>query len=259
MENQELLINIENSIATLTINRPKYGNALSKDNYRAIMEAMKSFEDNEEVRVIIITSTGDNFSAGGDVTQFKVAIETKTHIPYDTVRETGYMIEAIIKNKKPVIAAVEGFAVGAGFGLAMACDFIVVGERSRLIPGFSNMGLPGDTGLIYRLYRAIGSFRTRRHLMLNETINASLAKEYGLAYDVVPDQTVYATALKLAHKLAQGPYIAYAYQKEMMATIEYPALDEFNQLEAKYMHEASKQANHFEAVEAFLNKRQPNF
>lgn len=65
MENQELLINIENSIATLTINRPKYGNALSKDNYRAIMEAMKSFEDNEEVRVIIITSTGDNFSAGG--------------------------------------------------------------------------------------------------------------------------------------------------------------------------------------------------
>lgn len=259
MTDKEILWEVNNFIATITINRPKVGNALSKDNYAQIQSLMTQFAEDDAVRVIVMTSSGNNFSAGGDVTQFLNAIEEQTYIPYDIVRETGFMIESMIKHPKPIIAAVEGFAVGAGFGLAMACDFIVLSQSTRLISGFINMGLPGDTGLLYKLYGALGSYQTRKHVMLNIPIDAKTAYDKGLAYEVVEDGQALSAAYVLAEKLANGPTQSYAYQKALLASLEYPQLDQFNQLESQFMHKASKHKQHQIAVEAFINKKQPDF
>ena len=129
----------------------------------------------------------------------------------------------------------------------------------RYSPAFINMAFPGDTGLIYSLQQAIGTFRTTKHVMLNEPITASLAQEYGLAYEVVADTKLMETSTQLATKLANGPIGALGYQKALMAEIFYPEIDEFNTKEAEYMHKSSMSEEHKEAVDAFLTKRSPKF
>ena len=256
---QTLLYTEENHIATVTINRPEYGNAFSEETYEEIIDVMNKIDENDQIDVAILTGAGKYFCSGGDIRYFQKMIDNEENISEENVLLTGKMVKSIKKNSKPVIAAINGVAAGAGLGLAMACDFIVMGENSKLIPAFINMAFPGDTVLIYTLQQAIGTFNTTKHVMLNEPITASLAKNYGMAYDVVSDENLLETANELATQLVHAPTEALGYQKALMAEMFYPELDSFNQKEAEYMHKSSKSKEHKEAVDAFLNKRKPNF
>ena len=254
-----LLYTEENQIATVTINRPEYGNAFSEETYEEIIDVMNKIDKNEQIHVAILAGAGKYFCSGGDIHFFQKLIDNKENISEENVLLTGQMVKSIKQNSKPVIAAINGVAAGAGLGLALACDFIVMGESSQLITAFINMAFPGDTGLIYSLQQAIGTFRTTKHVMLNEPITASLAQEYGLAYEVVADTKLMETSTQLATKLANGPIGALGYQKALMAEIFYPEIDEFNTKEAEYMHKSSMSEEHKEAVDAFLTKRSPKF
>lgn len=254
-----LLYKEENQIATVTFNRPEHGNAFSEETYEEFIDVMNKIDQNEKVQAVILTGAGKYFSAGGDVQFFQKMIDEKKSVSKENVLLTGRMVKSIKQNSKVVIAAVNGVAAGAGLGLALACDFIMMGESSQLVTAFINMAFPGDTGLIYTMQQAIGTFRTTKHVMLNEPIDAKLAHEYGLTYEVVEDRELIEATTKLAEKLVSGPSNALAQQKTLMSELFYPEIDDFNEIEAEYMHLSSKSDEHKEAVDAFLTKRKPNF
>lgn len=254
-----ILYEVEDHIAIVRINRPEYGNAFSEETYQEIIDVMDEISEDDNVYAAVLTGVGNHFSAGGDVTYFQKMIDREQAISEEAVLLTGRMVKSIKQNSKPIVAAINGVAAGAGLGLALACDFIVMGQSSQLITAFINMAFPGDTGLVYTLQQAIGTFRTSRHMMLGEPITSELAAEYGLAYRVVADEDLKEATMGLAEKLASGPTQALGYQKALFAEMFYPGIEEFNQKEAKYMNKASKSEDHREAVDAFLNKRKPNF
>lgn len=254
-----ILYETKKHMATVTINRPEYGNAFSEETYDEIIDVMNKIDRDETVRAVILTGAGKYFCSGGDVRLFQEMIDQGIAVSEEAVLITGRMVKSIQKNSKPVIAAVNGVAAGAGLGLALACDFIVMGESSILLTAFIQMGFPGDTALIYNLQQAIGTFRTKRHVMLNEPIDANLAKNYGIAHTVAADDELIQEAEQLAEILAAGPTQALGFQKELFAEMAYPAIEAFNAKEAVCMNTSSKSEDHKEAVDAFLSKRTPQF
>ncbi len=254
-----ILYEKQQQIATVTINRPEYGNAFSEETYDEIIDVMNKIDRDETVQAVILTGAGKYFCSGGDVRFFQEMIDQGMAVSEEEVLTTGKMVASIQKNTKPVIAAVNGVAAGAGLGLALACDFIVMGESSTLLTAFIHMGFPGDTALIYNLQQAIGTFRTKRHVMLNEPIDARLAKNYGLAHTVTLDEELMETAKELAETLVAGPTQALGFQKDLFVEMFYPEIESFNAKEAKRMNTSSKSADHKEAVDAFLSKRSPHF
>lgn len=256
---ETILFTIENRIARITFNREASGNAFSETTYQEVIDAVASVEENPDVKAIVITGAGKYFCAGGDIRQFKDLVASDEGIPESGVIKTGEMVAAVRGSSKPVIAAVNGVAAGAGLGLALACDFILMGEGAQLVTAFTQMAFPGDTSLLFSLSQSIGVYRTNRHVMLNEPITSALAENYGLTYQVVADEELLVAALDLASCFVTGPSVAIAYQKAIMYDLQYPKALENNKLEAKYMRKASLTADHREAVTAFLEKRKPKF
>lgn len=252
-------ISSSNGIGLIEINRPQYRNAFGETTYQELIDAFQNFEKDDAIKVITVTGVGKHFSAGGDINHFKQVIETGQGIPAENILITGELVKSIQLNSKPVIGALNGFAAGAGAGLALACDFLVMTESSQIITAFIQMAFPGDTALIYNLEHSLGPFRTRRHLMLNEAITSQEAYNYGLAYEVVSDQDLQLASQNLAEKLKKQPPKAIAYQKKLIASLYYPEITEFNKLESIGMRESSLNDEHKEAVQAFLEKRAPNF
>lgn len=249
-----ILYEVKDHIATVTLNRPEFGNAFSAETYQEIIDAMNEISNDEDVKVAILTGKGKHFCTGGDVALFQKMIDENQPISEEDMIKTGEMVTSVKRNKKPVIAAINGAAAEAGLGLALACDFIVMGEASKLVTAFIGMAFPGDTALVYNLQQAIGTFRTTRRMMLSEPIDAKLATEYGIAFVVVPDEQLGDTALQLASYLANGPTETFGQQKALLAEMLYPGLEEVNKKEAEYMHIASKSEAHKAAVKAFTNK-----
>ena len=251
---KDIMYEVNQDIATITINRANHGNSFSESTYGEIAKAMKQVDQDPLVKVAIITGAGKNFCAGGDIQLFQKLIESECYIAKEDVLMTGEMVRSVKTCRKPVISVVNGVAAGAGFGLVMACDFIVMSHSSRLLPAFIDMAFPGDTVLLYNLQSAIGSQRTIRHMMLNEPIDAELALEYGLAYQVVEENDLMTSGLELAKKLAAKSSQALGYQKELLAAIQYPKAEQVNKIEAILMRQSSMGMDHQEAVSNFLKK-----
>lgn len=255
----QILLNIENSIATITLNRPEYGNAFHQDSYIEIKEALKQLGDNKLVRSIIITGSGKHFSAGGDVNRFKRLIESKEYLPKEGVLNAGSMTRAVRECPKPVIAMINGAAAGAGFALALSCDFRIMSEKSKLATSFIGMGFSGDTGLIYFLQSMIGIARTTEFLMLPKPISANQAYELGLCNRVAEEEKLKDITMEVAIQLANQPTQAIAKQKDLINKFFYNYLEDFNKMEAEYMFDCGRTTDHAEAVYAFLEKRKPIF
>lgn len=250
---------IEKNVATIMFNRPDSGNSLVPESFDELIEAIKKADKDEQVKVIVLTGAGKFFCTGGDIKTFGQLLLNEQPIPYEDVRKTGDLIGSILKNSKPVIAAVNGKAAGAGLGLIMACDFIIMEESAELYTAFIQMAFPGDTGLAYLLQQSIGVHRAKRHMMLNKPINASLGVEYGLVYDVASSENFNNVVNSLTSKLVKSPTIAIGRQKRLFEEMLYPKINETNKIEAEEMHNASKHPEHYEAVQAYLEKREPRF
>lgn len=250
---------IKENIGIVTLNRPEFGNAFSEKTYSEFQQAMEMADTDSCVRSVVVTGKGKLFCAGGDVRFFEKIIDSGEGLSIENVLRTGGLFHSIKKCSKPVIAAVNGAAAGAGAGVALACDFIIMGKRSKIVPAFINMAFSGDTLLLLSLQRAIGVHRTARHVMLDEPITSSLAQEYGLSYEVVEDEEIIPAAMNLAAKLAKLPTKTLGAQKQLMRQDFYPIAEKVNQLEAELMHVESLSDDHKEAVAAFIEKREPDF
>lgn len=255
----DILFSTKNNIATISLNRPQYGNAFTRGTYKEVKDALEKCSNEQSIRAVVIKGEGKNFCTGGDIEQFKELIETKVYIPEDMALDTAAMTRAVRQCPKPVVAMINGVAAGAGFGLALSCDFRVMSEKGKFISSFINMGFTGDSGCMYFLQSYVGIAKTTEMLMLSKPTTSKEAYALGLCNRLTEDDKLEEATMDLATLLANQPTKAIAKQKDLINKFFYRDLEEFNKLESKYMVESSLTKDHEEAVYAFLEKRKAIF
>jgi len=254
-----ILLEIKERVAVLTLNRPEAGNAFARESYSEICDAIDECTANDIVGSIVLTGAGKNFCAGGDLKRFKTLIESGEYIGVDGILSAGEMVLAIRKCPKPVIAMVNGAAVGAGCSLALSCDFRFVSPNSRLMMSFIKLGLSGDTGGMFFLQRLVGTAKTLELMMLGETLYGEDAVRYGLASRCIESDSFEKETMEFAAKMAEGPLFGFARQKQLLMKYFYGGFSEYAKDEAESMSSCSRTADFAEAVDAFLEKRSPVF
>ncbi|MEV0681003.1 enoyl-CoA hydratase-related protein [Actinosynnema sp. NPDC050436] len=254
----ELLIDDADGVRTLTLNRPDSFNAFTVALKEQLLAAVDEAARDGAVRAVVITGAGRAFCAGQDLKEHIALLEAGDPAPLRTVEQHyNPLVKAVVAMPKPVIAAVNGTAAGAGASLAYACDLRIAARSAKFLMAFANVGLTADSGASWTLPRLIGHGRAMEMMLLAQPVAAEEALRIGMVNQVVPDGEALATALELARRLAAGPTTAYAKIKEAMAFSGElaAALD----VEARTQAEAGATADHREAVAAFVAKRPAEF
>mgnify|MGYP002640159521 FL=1 len=246
------------NIAILTLTRAKSLNAMNRDFFADIKQIINVLSKNEHsIKVLIITGRGAGFSVGADL----------KNVPIDDNHDLGKSLrenfEPMVMGLKalpfPIIAAVNGYAAGAGMGLMLACDFTIAAHSANFVQAFVNIALIPDAGSTYFLPRFIGRARTTQMMMLGENLTADDAYTIGLIYKVVDDDSLMAEADILAKKLAAGPTSAIVQIRGLLDASHDNTLAEQLEEEAVAQQIAGLSGNFLEGVSAFLQKRKPNF
>jgi len=255
MTNQQILIEKEDSIATIILNRPEVKNALSMEMIKRLKEIFDGYRDDDSIRAVIITGAGDAFCSGADL----AFVQEDHSFVRKGCPSAQEVVTSIMDLEKPVIAAVNGYATAGGCELAIACDIRIASERARFGELFIKIGLiPGMVG-IYLLPRLIGPGRAKEFIFTGDIIDAAEADRIGMVNTVVPHKTLMDEARALAKRLANGPVLAIGKAK---ATIN-RGLD--SDLRGSLDHVAMIQTklceteDHKEGVAAFLEKRKARF
>jgi len=244
-------------VCLITLDRPERLNALTFAVYRELADRFASLQRDERVHAVAITGSGRAFCSGGDVRDI---IGKLVDMPHGEVlaftRLTGELIANMRKLEKPIVAAVNGVAAGAGAVIALASDLRVLAAGSKLAFLFTKVGLTGaDMGAGFLLPRVIGQGRAAELLLLGDTIDAPTADKFGLATRVVPDEQCLATALELARTLARGPLAALATTKRLLNAEWLLDLDAAIEAEAQAQAVHLRERDHREYHESFTAKR----
>lgn len=259
---EDAIFEKEEGIATLTLNLPERFNALSVGIREALLRAVEDVAADDDTRVLIITGAGRAFCSGADVR----GLAGQTEIRSGEVGRRGILgplslpVLRLSQLEKPVIAAVNGVAAGAGFGLAMACDIRIASETARFISVFVRRGLPVEWGLSHFLPRAVGTAKALEIMWTGETIDAGEAERLGIVSKVVPADDLMKETKALAAKLAKGPPIAI----ELIKRVVYAGLQS-NNLAAQLGYETYaagvcvRTEDFGEGVKSFLEKREAIF
>lgn len=250
---------VTEAVATLTIDRPDAMNSLTAEVKTALLEALRRAADDPEVRAVLLTGSGRAFCAGQDLREHADNLEAGRGLA-DTVRaHYNPIVELIATMDKPVVAAVNGVAAGAGASLAFACDLRIASEKAKFALAFSGIGLAPDSGASWTLQRLVGFGRAAELLLLGEPVDAARALELGLVTRVVPADELLTTARDLAVRLAHGPTRAFGATKRALAHAATHSLAESLAMEADLQDECAATADHREATASFLAKERPVF
>jgi 2-(1,2-epoxy-1,2-dihydrophenyl)acetyl-CoA isomerase len=249
------------AVGTILLNRPRAHNALTAEMKTALLAALRQAAASPEVRAVLITGAGPAFCAGQDLREHaELLTAAQDGAAMDTVREHyNPIVLAIRSMPKPVIAAVNGVAAGAGASLALACDLRIAARGASFLMAFARVGLAADTGASWTLQRLVGAGRAAELLLLAEPLAANRALELGLVGQVVDDADLPAAASTLAARLAMGPTAAYAGIK---AELDYAAghdLAAALEQEAEVQAALGRTADHLAATAAFAQKQRPTF
>lgn len=250
-----LLRTLDGPVVTLTLNRPDALNALNADLRRALLAAVKTAARDDAVRALVITGAGRGFCAGADL-RGDSGERAFRHVLRS---EYNPLIEAIRGCPKPVIAAVNGVAAGAGLSLALAADLVVASEDARFVPAFHRIGLVPDSGLARVLVRTLGRHRAFEILLGERHLGARDAEAAGLVAAVVPADALADTSMQLAQRLANGPTRGIALTKRLLSESEDATLAATLETEAGLQDIAGRTEDHAEGVAAFTEKRDPSF
>jgi 2-(1,2-epoxy-1,2-dihydrophenyl)acetyl-CoA isomerase len=237
-------------VATVELARPERLNPLDEPTRHALLTALRAADDDADVRAIVLTGAGRAFCVGQDL----AAVDELTDA-HDTVARTyNPLIRALRGAGKPVVAAVNGPAVGAGMGLALACDLVVMAESASLSCAFGRMALVPDTGTAWFLTRRLGQQRAFELATSGRRIGAAEALALGLANEVVPDAELRAKAAALAAELAAGPGTAFALTKRLLVTAADTDLSTVLEQEALAQGVAAATDEHLRRRTAFLER-----
>lgn len=259
MEFTKLKFSVENGIASIVLNSPKTMNAFDEVLVKEALVALELCEQQDEIKVVVISGAGDNFSGGGDIGFFYRGIQTNSIDWHHLFKLAGEWAIRIKKLSKPVITAVKGAAAGAGFSTALLSDFCIAAENAKFIQSFVNVGLVPDTGSAYLLAKSVGVHKATELIMTGRVVTAQEGKELGFVYQVTSADDVEAEAMKLASKLAHGPSVAYAYMKKLMFETSFSDFEKFLESEAEYQTKLCATEDFKEGIRAFVEKRKPVF
>ncbi len=252
-----ILFNIEAGIATLTLNRPDKLNSFNREMALLLQEKLVECSNSKEVRCIFITGAGKGFCAGQDLAE---VVDPNGPGMQKILSEHYNPIIALLRNiPKPIIAAVNGVAAGAGANIALACDIVVATQSASFIQAFSKIGLIPDSGGTYTLPRLIGFQRASALMMLGDKVSANEALQMGMLYKVFSDESFHDESKKIATTLANMPTTALAYIKHALNESAGNDLQTQLSLEDQYQQKAAATNDFKEGVQAFLEKRLPNF
>lgn len=256
-----LSVEISDGVALVTMLRPEAMNGLDLALKEALLAAVTELSENDSVRVVILAGSGRAFCAGQDLKEL-LAVRASGDTDYieNTVADHyNPIVTALATMPKPVIAAVNGVAAGAGASLALACDFRVVAESAGFNFAFAGVALSCDTGSSWTLPRLVGTARAIDLLYFPRTVKSAESLEMGLASSVVPDADVITASRELAARLANGPTVAFGAIRRSVAFSASHDFAESLEFEGGMMALTSKTEDHPEAVAAFVEKRAPQF
>lgn len=254
-----LLSENHNGVLKLTLNRPK-ANAFNFELIAALTSALKNAGRDPAVRCVLLTGTGEVFSAGQDVHDFgRAAAESDLTIRQHLQRTYNPLILELRRLEKPVLAAVNGPVAGAALGVALACDLRIAADTARFVVGFLGLGLAPDSGVSLLLPALIGLGRAAEYAFNNQPITAGQALAWGLVNRVVPAAELDGAATAWAAELAQGPLDAIGLTKRSFNKAVLPGLEQALDYEAHLQEIAARGPDHSEGLQAFLEKRRPDF
>lgn len=247
-------------VRTLTLNRPKAYNALTVELKARLLDALREASATPEVRAVVLTGAGKAFCAGQDLKEHAGMLASGDRAPLGTVaKHYNPIIRTIVTMPKPVIAALNGMAAGAGAGFAYACDLRIATQSAGFLMAFAGVGLGPDSGASWTLQRLIGYGRAAELMLLGRRVDAAEALRLGLVSEVVTDEELPGRTHALAAQLAAGPTCAFAKIKEGLDKAATSTLEEALAAEDEAQAFLGGTADHREAVTAFVGKRTPEF
>jgi enoyl-CoA hydratase/carnithine racemase len=249
----------EGGTLILTISNPEFKNALGPDIYAAGIEALNAAENNPDIRSVVITGEGPMFCAGGNLQRLEANRRQPPEVQAQSIEGLHNWIDSIRTYPKPVIAAVEGAAAGAGFSLVLACDFVVAADNAVFVMSYSTVALSPDGGGSWALARALPRALASELLMAGERIGARRLHEFGLVNRVTGAGEALAQALELAAGLNARAPNALASIKELINDAAGSTLNEQLASEQAHFVRNLHDANAGEGIDAFLNKRTPHY
>jgi 2-(1,2-epoxy-1,2-dihydrophenyl)acetyl-CoA isomerase len=253
-------LKVEERVAWLTLNRPEALNALTAQAGRELTVAIDEVAANPDVRVAVLTGAGRGFSSGADLKEGLTRPDGGKPDVATPLREIFHPLILRLRTlEKPVVAAVNGGAVGIGCSLALAADIVIAAESAYFLMAFANIGFGLDGGASALLVGRVGHARATEMAMLAERVNAQKALEWGLVNRVAPDDALLTVAAELAAKFAAGAPGSYASIKRTLNAAAYPRLAEVLDLEATLQQERAESADFMEGVLAFVQKRPAEF
>lgn len=256
----DYLIETEDHVATVTFNRPDRLNAVTEQMMRALADDLRELGKRPDLGVILVTGAGRAFCVGGDVKDME-----ENPVP----RDFDYRVDRLMAMQqvarqlrtmpKVTIAAVNGPAMGAGLGIALACDLRIASESARFGASFIRIGLSGDFGGSHTLQRLIGVDRAREMYYTGRIVEAEEAESLGIVARRVPDAALIEEAHALASQIAAGPRVALGYIKANLLAAETAGFESMLAMEAEHQTRCSLTQDHEEAKRAFVEKRTPTF
>lgn len=261
-ENTELVVvSIEGSVMTITLNRPERLNALDTATLQQLEAAIIRANVVDEVRCVVLTGAGRAFCAGADVKDWggATSLDTEATPEEDWVTLAHRIVARIYRTPKPIIAAVNGVAVGAGLDMALACDFRIASDRARFGSVYIRLGIPPDAGATFFLPRIVGMTKAKELIYTGRIIDAEEAGAIGLAGRVVASESLASEVATFAAELASGPTIAIGMAKENIQEHWMMSLENALRSEKRAEQLCEATADHAEGLLAVNEKRQPHF
>ena len=252
-----MISSFQNGVLTITLNRPDVFNSFDQDMGKSFQSVLDEAAGDPSVRCVVITGEGRAFCAGQDLKE----VTSESSPGFRVIVEETYnrSIRRICDMEKPVLAAVNGVAAGAGANIALACDFVVAKSSVKFIQAFANIGLIPDSGGTYWLPRLVGMARAKALTMLGTPIGASEAQAMGLIHQAVDDEAFEDAVNALASKLANMPTRGLGLTKKALHVAMNHDLNTQLKLELDLQFEAAETNDYKEGVQAFLEKRKPQF